>query len=79
MCRSVVECYEFIRACRWIRSPVSRERAGASSLAGGSSPVPIHSMPDIFMLPELPLPDRFLNPSFMPIFFHGLSVRFLGL
>jgi hypothetical protein len=26
----------------------------------------------------LPLP-RFLNPSFMPIFFQGLSTRFLGL
>ena len=40
---------------------------------------PLHSMPDIFMLPELPLPDRFLNPSFMPIFFQGFSVRVLGL
>lgn len=27
----------------------------------------------------LPVPDRFLNPSFSPIFFHGFSVRVLGL
>ena len=30
-------------------------------------------------LPELPLFERFLNPNFIPIFFHGFSARFFGL